>query len=104
VHLKIFSITTRKMAGTYTRKDFGVGPEEQTLLKDSNGTRIVPAKGNRIRMYSLMPPIMAMWECSSYSFLGISSFLFSLFYFPIMYTCSDQSVRKTLKLIQHPWQ
>ncbi|RLU22974.1 hypothetical protein DMN91_005252 [Ooceraea biroi] len=33
------------MAGTYTKKDFGAGPEEQTLLKDSNGTRIVPAKG-----------------------------------------------------------
>jgi hypothetical protein len=64
------------MAGTYTKKDFGIGPEEQTLLKDSNGTRIVPAKGNGIRMYSLMPPIMAMWECSSYSFLGISFFFF----------------------------
>ncbi|XP_076396067.1 equilibrative nucleoside transporter 1 isoform X1 [Megachile rotundata] len=32
------------MAGSYTKKEFGVGPEEQTLLKDSNGTRIVPAK------------------------------------------------------------
>lgn len=60
------------MAGTYTKKDFSAGPEEQTLLKDSNGTRIVPAKGNGIRMYSLMPPIMAMEECS---FLGISFFV-----------------------------
>ncbi|KMR04460.1 equilibrative nucleoside transporter 1-like isoform 1 protein [Lasius niger] len=34
------------MAGTYTKKDFGAGPEEQTLLKDSNGTRIVAAKGS----------------------------------------------------------
>lgn len=34
------------MAGTYTKKEFGAGPEEQTLLKDSNGTRIVAAKGN----------------------------------------------------------
>lgn len=34
-----------KMAGTYTKKEFGAGPEEQTLL-NSNGTRIVPAKGN----------------------------------------------------------
>ncbi|CAL7938705.1 unnamed protein product [Xylocopa violacea] len=34
------------MAGSYTKKEFGVGPEEQTLLKDSNGTRIVPAKGS----------------------------------------------------------
>lgn len=33
------------MAGSYTKKEFGVGPEEQTLLKDSNGTRIVPTKG-----------------------------------------------------------
>ncbi|XP_076382029.1 equilibrative nucleoside transporter 1 isoform X1 [Megalopta genalis] len=33
------------MAGSYTKKEFGVGSEEQTLLKDSNGTRIVPAKG-----------------------------------------------------------
>lgn len=33
------------MAGSYTKKEFGIGPEEQTLLKDSNGTRIVPAKG-----------------------------------------------------------
>lgn len=33
------------MAGSYTKKEFNVGPEEQTLLKDSNGTRIVPAKG-----------------------------------------------------------
>ncbi|XP_031786781.1 equilibrative nucleoside transporter 1 isoform X2 [Nasonia vitripennis] len=32
------------MAGSYTKKEFGIGPEEQTLLKDSNGTRIVPAK------------------------------------------------------------
>lgn len=36
------------MAGTYTKKEFGVGPEEQTLLKDSNGTRIIPSKGNGI--------------------------------------------------------
>ncbi|KAG5324520.1 S29A1 protein, partial [Acromyrmex heyeri] len=34
------------MAGTYTKKEFGMGPEEQTLLKDSNGTRIIPSKGN----------------------------------------------------------
>ncbi|KYN01719.1 Equilibrative nucleoside transporter 1 [Cyphomyrmex costatus] len=34
------------MAGTYTKKEFGVGPEEQTLLKDSNGTRIIPSKGS----------------------------------------------------------
>lgn len=34
------------MAGSYTKKEFGAGPEEQTLLKDSNGTRIVPVKGN----------------------------------------------------------
>ncbi|KYN34592.1 Equilibrative nucleoside transporter 3 [Trachymyrmex septentrionalis] len=34
------------MAGTYTKKEFGAGPEEQTLLKDSNGTRIVPSKGS----------------------------------------------------------
>ncbi|XP_029675840.1 equilibrative nucleoside transporter 1 isoform X1 [Formica exsecta] len=34
------------MAGTYTKKEFGAGPEEQTLLKDSNGTRIVAAKGS----------------------------------------------------------
>ncbi|XP_032682773.1 equilibrative nucleoside transporter 1-like isoform X2 [Odontomachus brunneus] len=33
------------MAGSYTKKEFGAGPEEQTLLKDSNGTRIVPTKG-----------------------------------------------------------
>ncbi|XP_014218272.1 equilibrative nucleoside transporter 1 isoform X2 [Copidosoma floridanum] len=33
------------MAGSYTKKEFGVGPEEQTLLKDSNGTRIVNTKG-----------------------------------------------------------
>ncbi|XP_076249263.1 equilibrative nucleoside transporter 1 isoform X1 [Calliopsis andreniformis] len=33
------------MAGSYTKKEFGVGTEEQTLLKDSNGTRIVPSKG-----------------------------------------------------------
>lgn len=33
------------MAGSYTKKEFGVGSEEQTLLKDSHGTRIVPAKG-----------------------------------------------------------
>ncbi|XP_012283702.1 equilibrative nucleoside transporter 1 isoform X2 [Orussus abietinus] len=32
------------MAGSYTKKEFGLGPEEQTLLKGSNGTRIV-AKG-----------------------------------------------------------
>lgn len=35
------------MAGSYTKKEFGIGPEEQTLLKDSNGTRIVPSKGER---------------------------------------------------------
>ncbi|XP_011169324.1 equilibrative nucleoside transporter 1 isoform X1 [Solenopsis invicta] len=34
------------MAGTYTKKEFGAGPEEQTLLKDSNGTRIIPSKGS----------------------------------------------------------
>lgn len=34
------------MAGSYTKKEFSVGPEEQTLLKDSNGTRILPAKGS----------------------------------------------------------
>ncbi|XP_029165286.1 equilibrative nucleoside transporter 1-like isoform X1 [Nylanderia fulva] len=34
------------MAGTYTKKEFGAGPEEQTLLKDSNGTRIVASKGS----------------------------------------------------------
>ena len=33
------------MAGSYTKKEFGVGTEEQTLLKDTNGSRIVPAKG-----------------------------------------------------------
>ncbi|XP_033220540.1 equilibrative nucleoside transporter 1 isoform X2 [Belonocnema kinseyi] len=34
------------MAGTYTKKDFGPGPEEQTLLKDVNGARIMPSKGS----------------------------------------------------------
>ncbi|XP_043496902.1 equilibrative nucleoside transporter 1 isoform X1 [Polistes fuscatus] len=34
------------MAGSYTKKEIGAGPEEQTLLKDSNGARIVPAKGS----------------------------------------------------------
>ena len=35
------------MAGSYTKKEFGAGPEEQTLLKDSNGAaRIVP-KGKK---------------------------------------------------------
>ncbi|KAJ8686662.1 hypothetical protein QAD02_022456, partial [Eretmocerus hayati] len=33
------------MAGSYVKKEFGLGPEEQTLLKESNGTRIVPSKG-----------------------------------------------------------
>lgn len=34
------------MAGTYTKKEFGAGPEEQTLLKDVNGAaRILPPKG-----------------------------------------------------------
>lgn len=33
------------MAGSYTKKEIGAGPEEQTLLKDSSGIRIVPAKG-----------------------------------------------------------
>ncbi|XP_054009165.1 equilibrative nucleoside transporter 1 isoform X1 [Hylaeus anthracinus] len=40
------------MAGSYTKKEFGVGSEEQTLLKDSNGTRIVPAKGSVKASYS----------------------------------------------------
>lgn len=36
------------MAGTYTRKEFALEhPEEQTLLKDSNGTRIIPLKGEK---------------------------------------------------------
>lgn len=35
------------MAGTYTKKEFGVASEEQTLLKDSNGTRIINTKGKR---------------------------------------------------------
>lgn len=34
------------MAGTYTKKEFGAGPEEQTLLKDVNGARILPSKGS----------------------------------------------------------
>lgn len=34
------------MAVSYAKKEIGAGPEEQTLLKDSNGTRIVPAKGS----------------------------------------------------------
>ncbi|KAK2588719.1 hypothetical protein KPH14_001609 [Odynerus spinipes] len=34
------------MAGSYTKKEIGAGPEEQTLLKDSNGTRVVPVKGS----------------------------------------------------------
>lgn len=32
------------MAETYTKKEFGAGIEEQTLLKDSNATRIVPKR------------------------------------------------------------
>ncbi|XP_014607218.1 PREDICTED: NADPH-dependent diflavin oxidoreductase 1-like [Polistes canadensis] len=40
------SETCKKMAGSYTKKEIGAGPEEQTLLKDSNGARIVPAKGS----------------------------------------------------------
>ncbi|KAG7200699.1 hypothetical protein KM043_001250 [Ampulex compressa] len=32
------------MAGSYTKKEFGAGPEQQTLLKETNGMRIVPAK------------------------------------------------------------
>ena len=33
---------SEEMAGSYTKKEFGVGPEEQTLLRESNGgTRIV---------------------------------------------------------------
>lgn len=38
------------MAGSYTKKEIGAGPEEQTLLKDSSGIRIVPTKG---MLYSL---------------------------------------------------
>lgn len=40
-----------EMAGSYTKKEFGVGPEEQTLLKDSNGTRIVPSKGKTRQLF-----------------------------------------------------
>ena len=29
---------SEEMAGSYTKKEFGVGPEEQTLLRASNGT------------------------------------------------------------------
>jgi len=52
------------MAGSYTKKEFGAGPEEQTLLKDSNGTRIVATKGN-----SGTRSLMVTGECSS--LLGI---------------------------------
>uniref|UniRef100_A0ABD2VT21 Major facilitator superfamily (MFS) profile domain-containing protein n=1 Tax=Trichogramma kaykai TaxID=54128 RepID=A0ABD2VT21_9HYME len=38
------------MAGSYTKKEFGLGPEEQTLLKDSNGTRIVPKGAEPVRL------------------------------------------------------
>ncbi|XP_043267149.1 equilibrative nucleoside transporter 1 [Venturia canescens] len=34
------------MAGTYTKKECGVGSEEQTLLKDSNGAARIVAKGS----------------------------------------------------------
>lgn len=66
------------MAGTYTKKEFGVGPEEQTLLKDSNGTRIVPSKGNgAVGMPSVTSTVMATGECNG--FLGMA---FLWFYFP----------------------
>lgn len=52
------------MAGTYVKKDFGLSPEEQTLLKDSNGTRIVPTKGE--------PPSSPALLLFSYFFLFCS--------------------------------
>lgn len=47
-----------KMAGTYTKKDFGPGPEEQTLLKDVNGARILPSKGMKYEL--IFSDFMAM--------------------------------------------
>ncbi|KAK0086469.1 hypothetical protein PV325_003128 [Microctonus aethiopoides] len=38
------------MAETYTKKEFGAGIEEQTLLKDSNATRIVPKPAEPVRL------------------------------------------------------
>lgn len=38
------------MASNYTKKEFGAGPEEQTLLKDSNGSRIVARGTEPVRL------------------------------------------------------
>lgn len=36
------------MAGNFIEKEFVVRPEEQTLLKEPNGTRIIPTKGKSL--------------------------------------------------------
>jgi len=74
------------MAGTYTKKDFGVGAEEQTLLKDSNGTRIVPAKGNG-NVFSHAFFSLLSWPCGNAALILFSESLPSLFPCFIFLSC-----------------
>jgi len=80
------------MAGTYTKKEFGAGPEEQTLLKDSNGTRIVPSKGNGVMVRRLSHPLS--WLQGNAAFLEWFS---CGFIFP-PYSCPNQSAEEAFML------
>jgi len=81
------------MAGTYTKKEFGTGPEEQTLLKDSNGTRIVPSKGNEAMVRRLSRPLSWLQENAAV-FLEWLSCSFIL----LSYSCPNQSVEEAFRL------